>query len=144
MLEPFFSLIRILLLVLSGIMLKEFSCFQLLFSHFSMTFMIIYVGLSNCYISKTHNFFEQFNEFFVAITTYHLMCFADFIKDESTLEIMGLSLISCVSFNLIVNLSFIITNCVKDSYFKLRKAYYVAKHKRLCKRLMKRQAQMLA
>ena len=44
-----------------------------------MTFMLIYVGLSECYASKTQSFFEQFNEVFIAITIYHLMCFADFI-----------------------------------------------------------------
>jgi len=77
--EPFLIYMRLLLLVLAGILLREFKYFQIWFSHFCMTFMVIYVGLTNCYVSKTQSFFEQFNEAFIAITTYHLMCFADFI-----------------------------------------------------------------
>jgi hypothetical protein len=44
-----------------------------------MTFMVIYVGMTNCYALPSKRFFEQFNEVFVAITNYHLMCFADFV-----------------------------------------------------------------
>lgn len=58
LLEPFFTLMRILLLILSLILLKEYKYFQLFFSNFCMTFMVIYVGLSNCYVSKTMSFFE--------------------------------------------------------------------------------------
>ena len=79
LMEPFISLMRVLLLTLSLLLLKEYRYFQLFCSNFFMTTMIIYVGLSNCYVSKTKNFFEQFNEVFIAIINYHLMCFADFI-----------------------------------------------------------------
>ena len=79
LMEPFISLMRVLLLTLSLLLLKEYRYFQLFSSNFLMTTMIIYVGLSNCYVCKTKSFFEQFNEVFIAITNYHLMCFADFI-----------------------------------------------------------------
>ena len=57
---------------------------------------------------------------------------------------VGWSLIYCIGFNLIVNLSFIMTNSIKDAFIKLRKAYYKAKLKRLKKRAAQRQAKDLA
>ena len=103
--------------------------------------MLIYVGLSECYASKTQIFFEQFNEAFIAISNYHLMCFADFILDEPTRNIMGWSMVSCVGFNLIVNLGFILINTAKDSFYKLRKKYYQSKLKSLKKRKAARRVQ---
>lgn len=109
-----------------------------------MTFMVIYVGMTNCYALPSKRFFEQFNEVFVAITNYHLMCFADFVQDEHTRKIVGWSMISCVCLNLIVNIGFIMVNAIKDSYFKLRRRYYERKLRVLKKRIAQRHAEFIA
>ena len=48
----------------------------------SVTFLVIYVGICEPYIEKQTLNFQFFNESFISITNYHLMCFADFILDE--------------------------------------------------------------
>lgn len=109
-----------------------------------MTFMVIYVGMTNCYALPSKRFFEQFNEVFVAITNYHLMCFADFVQDERTRNIVGWSMIGCVSLNLFINIGFIMVGAIKDSYFKLRKRYYERKLRLLKKRMAQRRAEFIA
>jgi hypothetical protein len=54
---------------------------------------------------------------------------------------MGWSMVSCVGFNLIVNLGFILINTAKDAFYKLRKKYYQSKLKSLKKRKAARRAQ---
>jgi hypothetical protein len=56
---------------------------------------------------------------------------------------MGWSMVSCVGFNLIVNLGFILISTAKDSYYKLRKKYYQTKLKSLKKRKAARRAELL-
>jgi hypothetical protein len=77
--EPAISFVRILILTSSLILLQNYRYFQLFVSNFSMTFIIIYTGLAKPYNERSQSFFQTFNECFVAIMTYHLMCFADFI-----------------------------------------------------------------
>lgn len=67
---------------------------------------------------------------FVAITNYHLMCFADFVQDEPTRNIVGLSMIVCVGLNLTINIGFIMLGAIKDACRKLRIKYYNWKLKR--------------
>jgi hypothetical protein len=64
---------------------------------------------------------------------YHLMCFADFISDEQTRSLVGWSIIGCISFNLFINMSYIVIDSIKCAFYKLRTAYYKAKLKRLKK-----------
>ena len=112
-------------------------------SNFCMTFMVIYVGMSNCYALPTKSFFEQFNEVFVAFTNYHLMCFADFVQEQRTRDIVGWSMIGCVSFNLAVNIGFIMFGSIKQSYYTMRTRYYQGKLKRLKKRIEQRRVRFV-
>lgn len=66
----------------------------------------------------------------MAITNYHLMCFADFVQDEPTRNIVGLSMIVCVGLNLTINIGFIMLGAIKDACRKLRIKYYNWKLKR--------------
>lgn len=92
-----------------------------------MTFMIIYVGLASPYVSKQKTFFEQFNEFFIGVTVYHLMAFADVVQDQGAKNTFGWSLIACFSFCLVCNIGFILRNLFIDSYKKIRFKYYTNK-----------------
>ena len=92
--------------------------------------MLIYVGLEEPFESKSFHFFEMFNELFIAIMNYHLMCFADFV-DNSKREFMGMSMIVAISLNLITNMSFIIFSELKKQYYKFRVYFYKKKLPRL-------------
>ena len=102
--------------------------------------MLIYVGLEKPFESKSFHFFELFNEFFIAVINYHLMCFADFV-DDSRREWTGMSMIVTISLNLAVNFSFIMFSALKKQYYKFRLSYYKSKLARLHKKIEKRAAE---
>lgn len=106
----------------------------------TVTFIVIYVGWSEPYIEKRTTNFQFFNEAFIAITNYHLMCFADFIEDEPTRNVMGWSLIFCVCFNLFINIGSIMVGVAKNSFKTCKKSYYVRKLNKLKKRRAEKEA----
>ena len=55
---------------------------------------------------------------------YHILCFADFIQDESAREVMGFSMIAFLCFNLITNIGSIILHEIKKSCARFRLKYY--------------------
>lgn len=131
MCEPVLSFYRMLVLTLVLIFLQDYRYFQLFFVNISMTSIIVFVGVVEPFADKTTSFFQQFNEVFVAITNYHLMCFADFVKDERTRNIVGMSMIVCVSLNLTINIGFIMFGAIKDACRKLQIKYFKWKLKRI-------------
>ena len=137
-LEPFFSMVRVLIFTASLIFLQDFRYFQIFISNFLVVFMIIYVGWCQPYKSDV-NFWNQFNEVFVSIMNYHILCFADFIQDEPTREKMGLSMISFLCFNLLTNIGFIMFGEIKKSFVSLRFKFYEWKLEKIKKRLKAKQ-----
>lgn len=101
------------------------------------TMMLIYIGWTKPFADPTIYFFEMFNECSIALTNYHMMCFADFVQDDATRNIFGWSMIGIVSGNLVINVLYIVVGAVKDTYFKLRTKYYQWKNKNLKARLEK-------
>lgn len=79
----------------------------------TVTFLFIYVGLARPYVDRANAFFQQFNECFIMITNYHLMCFADFIQDEPTRTTVGWSMIAFVTLNLLINIGYIMFGGIK-------------------------------
>jgi len=106
----------------------------------SVTFLVIYVGICEPYIEKQTLNFQFFNESFISITNYHLMCFADFILDEQTRIYMGWSMIICVCFNLVINISSIMFNVATDTYKKLKKKWLLYKYNKAKRGAEERQA----
>lgn len=96
--------------------------------------MIIYVGWVKPH-KREHHFWQQFNEVFVTLINYHLICFADLILDEPTRDLVGLSMISLVSLNLIVNFGNIMFGELKKLYLNLRLKYYLWKLEKLKKKI---------
>jgi hypothetical protein len=58
---------------------------------------------------------------------YHILCFADFIQDEPTREVMGFSMIAFLCINLLTNIGFIMFGEIKKTYFSFRLKYYTWK-----------------
>jgi hypothetical protein len=70
---------------------------------------------------------------------YHILCFADFILDERSREVMGFSMIAFLCFNLLTNIGSIMFGEIKKIYFKLRLEYFKWKLKKIKKRLIEKQ-----
>lgn len=77
--EPAFGFARVLFLIGSLVLLQSHPYFQIFVTNFTITFIVIYTGLASPYEEKSTSFFENFNEVFIMIMTYHLICFADLI-----------------------------------------------------------------
>lgn len=58
------------------------------------------------------------------------MCFADFIESEETRSLVGMSMIVCVSFNLVINIGYIMLGAIKDACTKAKVRYYTWKKSR--------------
>jgi hypothetical protein len=54
---------------------------------------------------------------------YHLLCFADLIKDERAREVMGFTMIIFLCFNLLTNLGSIMFGEINKIYYKSRLKY---------------------
>lgn len=85
--------------------------------------MIIYVGWFTP-LNREVQFWQQYNEVFITFLTYHLICFADFINEEPTRDLVGFSMIVVCTFNLVTNLSHIMFGELKKIYKMLRLKYY--------------------
>ena len=133
-LEPFISVMRVLILPATLIFLQKLRFFQLFCTNFLSVFMTIYVGWFKPYRYDI-NFWQQYNEVFVILMNYHLICFADLIQDESTRDIMGFSIIAVISFNLITNISHIVFGMISPLYLIYRLKYCKWKLEKLKKRI---------
>ena len=132
--EPFISVIRVLILTAALIYLQKFRYFQIFISNFLSIFMIIFVGWNKPLKREVH-FWQQYNESFVTLMNYHLICFADLIVDEPTRNFMGFSMIGVCTFNLVTNISFIMFGEIRKVYLKLRPKYYTWKLEKLKKQI---------
>ena len=100
--------------------------------------MVIYVGWYKPYKADVH-FWNQYNEAFVAIMNYHILCFADFIQEEPTREFMGFSMIGFVCLNLLTNIGSIMSGEIKKSCISLRTKYWKWKLEKVKKRLKEKE-----
>ena len=74
---------------------------------------------------------DMMNECFIAILLYHIICFADFIKEDETRNIVGYSMIVVLMLNIAINFATVLTDAIKQLYQSCRKRYLRKKYKRL-------------
>jgi hypothetical protein len=70
---------------------------------------------------------------------YHILCFADFIHDEPTRELIGFSMIVFLCFNLLTNIGSIMIGEIKKTCFSFRLKYYKWKLNKIKKFLIQKQ-----
>jgi len=51
---------------------------------------------------------EQFNELVVSVIFYHMLCFADLVRDQTVRMQVGWSMIACTSTCFLINFSIVI------------------------------------
>ena len=62
-----------------------------------------------------------------------MICYADFILEQETLENLGWAMICVVFLNIMTNFSFIIIKALKEAFLKLRMWYFKRKLDKLLK-----------
>lgn len=105
--------------------------FQIAINNCLGTSIVIYMKWFEVYREFDYKFFQAFNEAFVLLINYHMICFADFISDSKTRTKMGWSLIVTLAVNLLINFGYIIFTTSADAYRKLRRKYLIRKRDRL-------------
>ena len=118
---------RILILCLALLYLKNHIYFQLFIANFSVLFIVIYVGLAEPFEEKKYHFFQQFNEICVMFLIYHLWCFTDYVSDPKMRLRLGDNLIRFTCMNLFINMAYIMFNTISRLFFKIRLWYYKRK-----------------
>lgn len=82
--------------------------------YFQIIAVTIYNGQVEPFADRNTQRLEQFNELTVSSVFYHLLCFADLVKDPGTRMKVGWSMIGTVSACLAINLSLILFNSAKN------------------------------
>ena len=126
--EPCFSQLRILVMAAALIYFENHQYFQVFINNFLMTFILIHNRWWEVFADKHERFFQSFNECFVFLINYHMLCFADLVIDAPTLQLLGWSVIVTITLNLAINFGVIIFTSGKDTYRKLKVKYYNYKH----------------
>ena len=70
--------------------------------------MITVSGFVEPFKSRTSNFLDITNEWFVILTLYTFICFTDFVADKRVQNLVGKGLIVIISLSICINLTIIL------------------------------------
>ncbi len=65
------------------VILKDYQALQILFFFLQSMVVFMYIIYAKPFEDSALNKIEIFNEFCILVTTYHLICFTDFIPNEA-------------------------------------------------------------
>ena len=98
------------------LLLQDYKTFQIIISFYCWTALVIYIGNSNPFKTWRLWKLELFNECFICLILYHLLCCADFVQDMRTLTKVGWSMVVTILINFIVNTGLVFTAAGKESF----------------------------
>jgi len=136
LLEPFIGDIRRLILAITIICLQGYPTFQLMSVYFQILAVTIFNGQVEPFSDRTTNRLEQFNELTISGVFYHLLCFADLVKDPMTRINLGWSMIGSTLCCLALNFALVLFDSIL-SLIKRAKRYLFLK--KIAKRRKRRQ-----
>ena len=115
--------LRRLVLALTIIYLQGYPTFQLMSVYFQILAVTIFNGQVEPFADRTSQRLEQFNELTISGVFYHLVCFADLVRDPIIRMEVGWSLIGTTLFCLVLNFGLVLFNAVRAIIrsIKLRK-----------------------
>ena len=127
-LEPFFSAMRRLLLIIAVIFLKGFPVFQLMVCTYTWAATIILNGY--LMFENPRDFtIDQTNEAFIMILVYHMICFADLVTDEKTRGNIGWSMVGTMCLNILFNFGVILKDSISELVKKVRLWWWKRKNR---------------
>jgi hypothetical protein len=135
-LEPFFSAVRRLLMILAAIFLRGFPVFQLMVCTYSWVATIILNGFL-IFVNPKDFFMEQTNEFFIMILMYHMICFADLVTDETTRGYVGWSMVGSLCLNFLFNFMVILKQSINNWIKSIKFWWWKRKNRILTAKIQK-------
>lgn len=89
--------------------------------------MVIYIQWFNVYADPNLRFWNTFNEVFIMLINYHVICFSRLIEDKETIKTMGWSMIVTMVLCIVLNFTNIAYHSGTDMYTKFKTLYYTKK-----------------
>ena len=123
-LEPFYSAVRRLIMATVLVFLKGYPTFQIMTITYSWCAIIIMTGHIQPFKDPRDYFIDCMNELFILLLIYHLICFADFVKDYQTQTYVGWSMVSVMMLNIAINFTIILWGSIVKLYKTLRTKYW--------------------
>ena len=111
--EPFFSALRRLFMIVAAIYLRGFPVFQLMVCTYTWVATIILNGYLMFKLPRDF-IMDQTNEVFIMILMYHMICFADLVTDETTRGYIGWSMVGTMCLNILFNFGVILKDSISD------------------------------
>ena len=128
--ETMISFARKLLLAFIIIQLTEQVWLQVMLCMY-LTQAYTMFSMYNClYEERIRNITSNINEVIILLTIYHLFCFTDFVKDVSTRDYVGQTMVGLTFANMSFNLIPIVFSSFKIVLTKLKQAYERIDNKR--------------
>ena len=124
MLEPFYSAVRRLIMAIVLVFLKGYPTFQIIAITYSWCAIIIITGQIRPFKDPSDYFIDCMNEFFILLLIYHLICFADFVKDYQTQTYIGWSMVCVMMINIVINFTIILRGSIVKLYKYCRTKYW--------------------
>ena len=108
LLQPFWFLVRRLLLALAVVFLESGVIWQISILTMTVIVQVIILGRVGPFRDQRKNRFELFNEGFVFVVLYHCICFTPFVPDIDTRYYLGYLVIVVISIHMVINIVIIV------------------------------------
>lgn len=135
--EPFYSAVRRLIMAVVLVFLKDYPTFQIIMITYSWCAIVIITGHIRPFKYPSDYFIDCFNELFILLLIYHLICFADFVKEFETQVYIGWSMVFVMMINIGINFTIILWGSIIKLYKSLRTKYWQWKLARILKKRAK-------
>ena len=121
--------LRRFLMILSYKLFFEHPIYQILILNYSNLFMMIYQGSFGPFKNPLRNKVESMNEIFIAICSYHMMLYSEWVLSQQVQFNYGWSQIFFMILLITVNLIFVFYSTAKGLFLLCKKIYLITKHK---------------
>jgi len=120
LLQPFWFLVRRLLLALAVVFLESGVIWQISILTMTVIVQVIILGRVGPFREQSKNSFELFNECFVLVVMYHCICFTPFVPDIATRYYLGYLVIVVISIHMVINIVLIAKTMHRELHMMYR------------------------
>ena len=89
---------------------------QVVFLNISNLLVLVYHGLAEPFMTRTARRLDYFNEACLALITYFLFMYSDFLPDEDLKYLIGWAQVVLLGINIFVNCYGVLKTMLKDTY----------------------------
>ena len=93
--------------------------------------VLVYHGLAEPFLTRQARRLDYFNEACLALITYFLFMYGDFLPDEDLKYLIGWAQVGVLGLNIFVNCYGVLVTMVKDTFKLIKLNFYKLKRKLL-------------